>query len=51
MLLRKLEEENSRLKKIVTDLSLDKEMIQDVLKKIFDHKADKDVGPRLGRSI
>ena len=28
-----LEEENSRLKQIVADLSLDKQMLQDVLKK------------------
>jgi putative transposase len=31
--LRQLEEENSKLKKIVADLSLDKQMLQDVLKK------------------
>lgn len=31
--LRKLEDENSRLKKIVADLALDKEMLQDVLKR------------------
>lgn len=31
--LRELEEENNRLKKIVTDLSLDKAMLQDVLKR------------------
>lgn len=31
--LRELEDENSRLKKIVADLSLDKEMLQDVLKR------------------
>ena len=30
--LKQLEEENARLKKIVADLSLDKEMLQDVLK-------------------
>ncbi len=29
--LRELEEENSRLKKIVADLSLDREMLQDVI--------------------
>jgi putative transposase len=29
---RELEEENARLKRIVTDLSLDKEMLQDVIK-------------------
>lgn len=33
--LRQLEEENARLKQIVADLSLDKQMLQDVLKKIF----------------
>lgn len=33
--LRQLEEENSRLKQIVADLSLDKQMLQDVLKKKF----------------
>ena len=31
--LKQLEDENSRLKKIVADLSLDKEMLQDVLKR------------------
>ncbi len=31
--LRQLEEENGRLKRIVADLSLDKEMLQDVLKR------------------
>jgi putative transposase len=31
--LRELEDENSRLKKIVADLALDKEMLQDVLKR------------------
>jgi putative transposase len=30
--LRKLEEENGKLKKIVADLSLDKEMLQDVIR-------------------
>lgn len=33
--LRQLEEENAKLKKIVADLSLDKVMLQDVLKKKF----------------
>jgi len=33
--LRELEQENSRLKKIVVDLSLDKEMLQDVIKRKF----------------
>jgi putative transposase len=31
--LRELEEENARLKKIVADLSLDKAMLQDVIKR------------------
>ena len=31
--LRDLEEENGRLKRIVADLSLDKEMLQDVIKR------------------
>ena len=33
--LRQLEEENAKLKSIVADLSLDKQMLQDVLKKKF----------------
>ena len=33
--LKKLEEENSQLKKLVADLSLDKQILQDVLKKKF----------------
>ena len=33
--LRQLEEENSKLKQIVADLSLDKQMLQDILKKKF----------------
>ena len=31
--LRQLEEENAKLKKLVADLSLDKQMLQDILKK------------------
>ena len=31
--MRELEEENARLKRIVADLSLDKEMLQDVIKR------------------
>jgi putative transposase len=30
--LRELEEENNRLKRIVADLSLDKEMLQDIVR-------------------
>ncbi len=33
--LRALEEENSKLKKIVADLTLDREMLQDVVKRKF----------------
>jgi len=33
--LRQLEEENSKLKQIIADLALDKQMLQDVLKKKF----------------
>ena len=33
--LKSLEEENSRLKKLVSDLSLDKQILQDVLQKKF----------------
>jgi putative transposase len=33
--LKQLEEENQKLKRLVADLSLDKAMLQDVLKKIF----------------
>jgi putative transposase len=33
--MRQLQEENSRLKRLVADLSLDKTMLQDVLRKKF----------------
>jgi putative transposase len=33
--LRQLEDENARLKQVVADLTLDKQMLQDVLKKKF----------------
>ena len=33
--LRQLEEENQRLKRLVADLSLDKEMLQEVIRKKF----------------
>ena len=42
--LRQLEEENSRLKQIVADLTLDKQMLQDVLKKSFKEQAAKAAG-------
>ena len=33
--LRQLEEENARLRRLVADLSLDKEMLQEVVRKKF----------------
>jgi putative transposase len=36
--LRELEDENTRLKRIVADLTLDREMLQDVIKRIADKK-------------
>lgn len=44
--LRQLEEENYQLKKLVADLSLDKQMLQDVLKKNFKASSAKRVGAR-----
>ena len=41
--LRQLEEENLQLKRVVADLSLDKQMLQDVLKKVSEGKAEKAV--------
>lgn len=43
--LRQLEEESAKLKQIVADLSLDKQMLQDVLKKSFKASAETCVGP------
>lgn len=43
--LKELEEENSRLKKIVADLSLDKQMLQDVLKKMSEDSANETPRP------
>src|SRR3979490_372419 len=45
--LRQLEEENSRLKQIVADLTLDKQMLQDVLKKSFKEQT----APAAGRKL
>jgi putative transposase len=42
--LRQLQEENAKLKQIVADLSLDKQMLQDVLKKMFEEPATSGVG-------
>jgi putative transposase len=42
--LRQLEEENAQLKRIVADLTLDKQMLQDVLKKSSEGTATKTTG-------
>ena len=42
--LRQLEEENRQLKQLVADLSLDKQMLQDVLKKSFEASSAKKTG-------
>ena len=47
--LKQLEEENSKLKRLVADLSLDKWILQDVLKKKFEACSAKRAGrARLG---
>ena len=38
--LKQLEEENKKLKQMVADLSVDKQMLQDVLKKRFEGEAE-----------
>jgi putative transposase len=43
--LRQLEDENSKLKKRVAELSLDKQMLQDVIKKSFEASAKAGAGP------
>lgn len=45
--LRQFEEENSKLKQIVADLSLDKQMLQDVLKKSFEPNPFEGVSSKL----
>lgn len=49
--LRQLEEENSRLKQIVADLTLDKQMLQDVLKKILESATASIISQRSGGSL
>jgi len=49
--LRQLEEENYQLKKLVADLSLDKQMLQDVIKKSFKTCFQKAIGCMATRSI
>lgn len=47
--LRQLEEENAQLKKLVADLSLDKQMLQDVIKKSCEATLQKGDGCVVGR--
>jgi putative transposase len=49
--LRMLKDENARLKKMVADLSLDKEMLQDVIKKSFETSPKEGVGITLVSSV
>jgi len=46
-----LEDENNRLKQIVADLTLDKQMLQDVLKKILESAATTPLGYRPDRKL
>jgi hypothetical protein len=40
-----LKEENSKLKQMVADLSLDKQMLQDMIKKNFKSPSKEAIGP------
>jgi putative transposase len=44
--MRQLEEENFKLKRIIADLSLEKQMLQDVLKKGFEASPIERAGPK-----
>jgi putative transposase len=46
-----LEDENSRLKQIVEDLTLDKQMLQYVFKKMSENQSTKGFGTNTKRSI
>jgi putative transposase len=48
---RQLEDENSRLKQVVADLMLDKQMLQDVLKKSFEGEAKAATGQKADRRV
>ena len=50
-LLQQLEEENQQLKQLVADLSLDKQMLQDVLKKSSEARAASAGGSILNRRL
>lgn len=47
--LRRLEEENTQFKKLLANLSLDKQMLQDVIKKICEANLQKGDGRLAGR--
>jgi putative transposase len=49
--LKQLEAENARLKKLVADLSLDKEMLQDVIQKSSEASLAPGAGPSHGRGL
>ena len=49
--LRQLEEENSQLKKLVADLSLDKHMLQEVLKKALRPAQLRELALKLNRGL
>ena len=49
--IKQLEEENQHLKQLVADLSLDKQMLQDVLKKSFKARAASPRGPTPHRRL
>jgi putative transposase len=49
--LRQLEEENQKLKQLVADLSLDKQMLQDVLKKSFKAGSEAGAGRKLNEKL
>ena len=49
--LRQLQDKNSKLKQIVADLSLDKQMLQDVLKKSFKGSTIKEPGRRTSKRL
>ena len=49
--LRQIEDKNSRLKQIVADLTLDKKMLQDVLKKMSENQSTEGFGTNTNSSI
>src|ERR1700743_3418964 len=49
--LRQLKDENSKLKQMVADLSLDKQMLQDVIKKSFEDRPEEAAGLSPARPV